>query len=61
MTKGWSTPQVIFTLPTRTNGYTYSFHAYPNYDPTHKVITLSWSEYQEPSAFYIGMANVTFT
>ncbi|KAJ1551990.1 hypothetical protein HK405_013136 [Cladochytrium tenue] len=61
LTGAWSTPTSVYTIPTLTNGYSYSFHAYPNYDSTGKVVPLSWSEFQEPSTFLTGMANLTFS
>ncbi|KAH8895323.1 hypothetical protein GQ53DRAFT_714945 [Thozetella sp. PMI_491] len=59
-TSGWSTPKVIFKIPNRTGGFSYAFHAYPNYDPTRRVIPISWTEWISPYTYYIGMANVTF-
>jgi len=58
--RGWAKPQVIYQLPTLEGGFTYSFNVYPDYDPTHKTIPISWSEFTTPSAYYIGMANVNF-
>lgn len=61
LTTGWSTPEVIHTLPTFMNGYSYAFHAYSNYDPTGQVVPISWSEYSDTDSFHIAMANIHFS
>lgn len=61
VTGPWTSPEPIYSITTISGGYSYSFHAYPNYDPTGKVIPLSWSQFGTPSTFLIGMANVTFS
>lgn len=61
LTSGWSKSEAITKVDRLDGGYTYSFHAYPNYDPTHKVIPLSWSAFAPPNDFEIHMANVTFS
>ncbi|KAK3331505.1 hypothetical protein B0H66DRAFT_98761 [Apodospora peruviana] len=58
---GWSTPQSIWKLPTFSDGYTYSFHAYPQYDPTSKVIPITWNQFSESQSYRVGMANITFS
>jgi hypothetical protein len=60
MEAGWSAPQVIAKISTLPGGYSYSLHAYPNYDLTGKVVPLSWSMFQPPNTYIIEMANVTF-
>lgn len=61
LTKSWSTPVSIYQVTTLANGYSYSFHALPNYDSSGKVIPIMWSKYAQPSTFVISMANVTFS
>ncbi|KAI0482376.1 hypothetical protein GGR56DRAFT_619691 [Xylariaceae sp. FL0804] len=59
LTGGWSDPVSIYQISTLSNGYSYSFHAYPDYDETGKTTLLSWSEYGG-TGFWIPMANVTW-
>jgi hypothetical protein len=61
LTSGWSTPQAIYKLTVPSDGYSYSFHAYPNYDSTGKVIPLSWSTTSNSQSYSIAMANLTFS
>ena len=61
LTRGWSTPKSIYTLLALSGGYSYSFHAYPNYDPTGRVVPLSWCEFAPPYNYYTSMANLTFS
>ncbi|KAM7189448.1 hypothetical protein V8F33_010031 [Rhypophila sp. PSN 637] len=58
--RGWSTPRAIYQTSTLPGGYSYSFHAYPNYDSSGRVIPLSWSEYAPPNTYIISMASLTF-
>ncbi|KAM7213553.1 hypothetical protein V8F06_011050 [Rhypophila decipiens] len=58
--RGWSTPQAIYQTSTLPGGYSYSFHAYANYDSSGRVIPLSWSEYAPPNTYIISMASLTF-
>ncbi|KAM7211181.1 hypothetical protein V8F06_013440 [Rhypophila decipiens] len=58
--RGWSTPQAIYQISTLPGGYSYSFHAYANYDLSGRVIPLTWSEYAPPNTFPISMASLTF-
>jgi hypothetical protein len=57
---GWSTPRAIYEIDVLPGGYSYSFHAYPNYESSGRVIPLSWSEWSPPSTYFIAMANLTF-
>lgn len=59
--KGWSAPRVIYTMPPVSGGYSYSFHAYDNCDPTGKVIPLSWAQWPPTDSYHIAMANDTFS
>jgi hypothetical protein len=61
ITRGWSRPERIYEIPRLYNGYSYAFHAYPNYDPTGRVVPFSWTEFAMPNTFHISMANATFS
>lgn len=61
LTSGWSTPELIYTTPTLSGGYNYNVHAYPMYDPTGRVIPISWTQYAGGSTYYNAFANVTFS
>jgi hypothetical protein len=43
---GWSKSVALFKTPVLENGYNYNIHAYPAYDPTQKVIPMSWTQYR---------------
>lgn len=61
LTGGWSTPVSIYQIPSISDGYSYSLHAYPQYDSTQRVVPLSWSTYSQSQSYSIKMANITFS
>ncbi|KAH8893654.1 hypothetical protein GQ53DRAFT_859561 [Thozetella sp. PMI_491] len=61
LTGPWSTPVSIYQMPTYSDGWDYGFHAYPNYDPSGRVIPISWTQYSQSSTYHIAMANITFS
>ncbi|CAK7244901.1 MAG: hypothetical protein STHCBS139747_006464 [Sporothrix thermara] len=44
LTGGWSKPVCIYKIPRYEDGYSYCFHAYPNMDPTGRVVPISWTQ-----------------
>ena len=60
MARGWAAPQAITKLTTLSGGYSYGFHAYPDWNQSGKILTLSWTRYAPPGTYIITMANVTF-
>ncbi|KAJ9148682.1 Amino acid permease [Pleurostoma richardsiae] len=61
LSSGWSTPVSIYQIPQISDGYSYSLHAYPNYDSQQRVVPISWSTYSTSQSYSIGMANITFS
>ncbi|KAH8896556.1 hypothetical protein GQ53DRAFT_713297 [Thozetella sp. PMI_491] len=59
--KGWSTPSAIWQIPHFDDGYSYSLHAYPDFDSTSRVVPISWNQYSPTQSYRVGMANITFS
>ncbi|CAK7236499.1 hypothetical protein SCUCBS95973_009627 [Sporothrix curviconia] len=61
LTGGWSKPVCIYKMPRFEDGYSYCFHAYPNMDPTGRVVPISWTQDSKSRSCRIHVGEVLFS
>ncbi|CAK7266733.1 hypothetical protein SEPCBS119000_002181 [Sporothrix epigloea] len=58
---GWSAPVCVYKIPRFEDGYSYCFHAYPNMDPTRRVVPISWTQDSKTRSCRIHTGQVLFS
>ncbi|CAK7224309.1 hypothetical protein SBRCBS47491_005505 [Sporothrix bragantina] len=61
LTGGWSKPKCIYKIPRFEDGYSYCFHAYPNMDPTGRVVPITWTQDSKSRSCRIHTGEVLFS
>ncbi|CAK7267756.1 hypothetical protein SEPCBS57363_002752 [Sporothrix epigloea] len=58
---GWSTPVCVYKIPHYEDGYSYCFHAYPNMDPTRRIVPISWTQDSKSRSCTIHTGEMLFS